>query len=324
MHILITGGAGFIGSHLAEKLLARGHQITALDNLSTGRLENVFHLQKRDDFELVVDTVMNEDAVREQVEGKDWIIHLAAAVGVQYIIDNPLDSMEINVKGTENVLHAANKDKIPVFLASTSEIYGKNEDVPFHEEADRVLGSTTISRWSYSTAKALDEFLALAFWREKRLPVTIGRFFNTVGPRQSGRYGMVIPRFVKQAQLGHRITVYGDGEQTRAFMDVADTTRAVIQLMESEETRGEVYNIGSDERISIKELAQRIIEKTESDSEIAFIPYEEAFEEGFEDMRHRLPDTTKLKETLGFEREYDLDDILDRIIGYFRSNEGFE
>ena len=324
VEILITGGAGFIGSHLAEKLLEKGHAITALDNLSTGRLENVSHLQNGGNFELVVDTVMNKEVVQKHVRGKDQIFHLAAAVGVQYIIDNPLDSMELNVKGTENILHAANEEKIPVFLASTSEMYGKNEEIPFSETADRVLGPTTISRWSYSTTKALDEFLALAFWREKQLPVVIGRLFNTVGPRQTGRYGMVIPRFVRQAQLGHRITVYGEGEQTRAFMDVSDTTRAIMELMKSDEARGEVFNIGSTERISIKKLAQRIVQNVGSDSDIAFIPYQEVFEEGFEDMRHRVPDTTKLEETLGFQREYDLSDILDRIIRYFRSNEGFQ
>lgn len=324
MDVLITGGAGFIGSHLSEKLLDRGHSVSVLDNLSTGRLENVTHLKERDGFELTVDTVMNEEVVQELVEDKDYVVHLAAAVGVQYIIDNPLESMELNVKGTENILHAANRDKTPVFLASTSEIYGKNENIPFSEEDDRVLGSTTISRWSYSTAKAYDEFLGLAFWREKQLPVTIGRFFNTVGPRQTGRYGMVIPRFVKQAQLGQQITVYGDGQQTRAFMDVDDTTDAVIGLLNSDEVAGEVFNIGSEERVSIMELAERIVEKVESDSEIKLIPYEEAFEEGFEDMRHRVPDTSKIRETLDFEPKFDLDDILDRIIAYFRSNEGFE
>jgi UDP-glucose 4-epimerase len=324
MDVLITGGAGFIGSHLSEKLLDDGHRVTVLDNLSTGRLENVSHLKENDSFELIVDTVMNEEVVEEAIQGKDYVVHLAAAVGVQYIIDNPLESMELNVKGTETILHAANRDKTPVFLASTSEIYGKNENIPFEEGDDRVLGSTTISRWSYSTAKAYDEFLGLAFWREKQLPVTIGRFFNTVGPRQTGRYGMVIPRFVKQAQLGQKITVYGDGQQTRAFMDVDDTTDVLMKMMDSDEVIGDVFNIGHEQRVSILELAERIVEKVDSDSEITLIPYEDAFEEGFEDMRHRVPDTSKIRETVNFEPKHDLDDILDRIIEYFRSNEGFE
>lgn len=321
MKILITGGAGFIGSHLCDQLLARGDEVTVLDDLSTGRLENVAGLQNRDDFMLEVDSVMNQDVVDRAVEGQDLVVHLAAAVGVQYIIDNPLKSIEINVRGTEHVLAAANRDKIPVFLASTSEIYGKNQDVPFAEDHDRVLGSNTISRWSYSSTKAVDEFLGLAFWRKKQLPVVIGRFFNTVGPRQSGRYGMVIPRFVKQALLGHPLTVYGDGQQTRTFLDVQDAVSAVLGLLGREDAHGEIFNIGSEERVTIEELARRIVEKVGSSSELKYIPYEEAYEEGFEDMRHRVPDVSKLRERIDFEQQYFLDDILDRTIDYFRNND---
>ncbi len=323
MRVLITGGAGFIGSHLSEKFLSRGHEVLVLDDLSTGRLENVSRLQERPDFELIVDSIMNREVVRRQVSRADRVFHLAAAVGVQYIIDNPLQSIEINVQGTENLLHAANQDKTPVFLASTSEVYGKNEDVPFREDADRVLGPNTIARWSYSCTKSLDEFLALAFWRQKQLPVVIGRFFNTVGPRQTGRYGMVIPRFVNQSLLGRPVTVYGDGEQTRCFLDVDDATEAIMELMEHSESHGEVFNVGSEERISIMELAERIVERVGSDSPIEQIPYEEAYEEGFEDMRHRVPDVSKLKQTVNFNPEHSLDDVLDRVIDYFRSTEGF-
>ncbi|MFP4687838.1 MAG: NAD-dependent epimerase/dehydratase family protein, partial [bacterium] len=259
----------------------------------------------------------------QSVSRADRVFHLAAAVGVQYIIDNTLESIEINTQGTENILCAANRDKTPVFIASTSEIYGKNENIPFSEEDDRVLGTTTISRWSYSCTKALDEFLALAFWREKQLPVIIGRFFNTVGPRQTGRYGMVIPKFVKQALLGREITVHGDGGQTRAFMDVDDTTDAVIKLMDKK-CWGEIFNIGGSQQVSIEELAKKIIRQVGSSSTLKYIPYEEAFESGFEDMRHRVPDTSKLEKEIDFKQSHDLEDILNRVINYFRSNEGFQ
>lgn len=321
MRTLITGGAGFIGSHLCEKLLENDHEVTVLDDLSTGRLENVAHLQDRDDFTLEVDSVLNRDLVHEMVRDRDLVVHLAAAVGVQYIIDNPLKSIETNLRGTEHVLKAANRDKTPVFLASTSEIYGKNQDVPFAEDHDRVLGPNTITRWSYSCTKAVDEFLGLAYWREKRLPVVIGRFFNTVGPRQSGRYGMVIPRFVKQALLGHPLTVYGDGQQTRTFLDVQDAVGAVWKLVQRKDTHGEIFNIGSEERVTIEELAERIVGMVGSSSEIRYIPYEEAYEEGFEDMRHRVPDVSKLRKWVGFEQQYVLDDILERTIDYFRNND---
>lgn len=321
MKVLITGGAGFIGSHLADQLLGRGDEVTVLDDLSTGRLENVARLQNREDFTLEVDSVLNQDVVDRLMEGQDLVVHLAAAVGVQYIIDNPLKSIEINVRGTEHVLEAANGEKIPVFLASTSEIYGKNQDVPFAEDHDRILGPNTITRWSYSCTKAVDEFLGLAYWRKKQLPVVVGRFFNTVGPRQSGRYGMVIPRFVKQALLGHPLTVYGDGQQTRTFLDVQDAVTAVLGLLERKDARGEIFNIGSEERVTIEELARRIVEKVGSSSELKYIPYEEAYEKGFEDMRHRVPDVSKLREWIDFEQQYFLDDILDRTIDYFRDND---
>jgi UDP-glucose 4-epimerase len=324
MKYLVTGGAGFIGSHLSEKLLASGHTVRVLDDLSTGRLENVQSLEENDRFSLRVGTVTDPELVNQEVEDVDRVFHLAAAVGVQRIIDNPLESINVNVDGTKHVLQACNRDKTPVLVASTSEIYGKNENFPFEEGDDRVLGSITTSRWSYSCTKALDEFLGLAYWREKRLPVVIARFFNTVGPRQTGQYGMVIPRFVKQALLGRPITVYGDGQQTRAFLDVDDATDAVIDLINCEECYGEPYNIGGDERVTIEELARRIIDRVDSSSSIDYIPYEKAYEEGFEDMRHREPDVTKAREAIGFSPKYDLNGILDRIIEFFQSNEDFQ
>ncbi len=324
MKYLVTGGAGFIGSHLSEKLLKRDHSVRVLDDLSTGRLENVQALEDRDRFSLQVGTVTNAETVAEEVEDADAVIHLAAAVGVQRIIDNPLESITVNVEGTKFVLEACNQDKTPVFLASTSEIYGKNENFPFEETDDRVLGSISTTRWNYSCTKALDEFLGLAYWREKRLPVVIGRFFNTVGPRQTGQYGMVVPSFVRQALLGRPLTVYGDGQQTRTFLDVDDATDAIIDLMNTENTYGEPYNIGGDERVSIENLAHRIIDRVDSDSDIEYVPYEKAYEEGFEDMRHREPDTTKIGEAVGFSPKYDLNGILDRIIEFFQSNEDFQ
>lgn len=324
MDYLVTGGAGFIGSHLSEKLLDRGHRVRVLDNLSTGRLENVQSLQESDRFELRVDSVTDPDVVAEEVDRADVVVHLAAAVGVQNVIDNPLESIRVNVDGTKYVLENCNEDKTPVLVASTSEIYGKNESIPFEEDDDRVLGSITTSRWSYSCTKALDEFLSLAYWREKRLPVVIARFFNTVGPRQTGQYGMVIPRFVKQALLGRPLTVHGDGQQTRAFLDVADATDAILDLVNREECYGEPFNVGGTERVSIEGLAERIVEKVDSSSPIEYIPYEEAYEEGFEDMRHREPDTTKVREAVGFDPDHELDDILDRVIEFFQSNEDFQ
>jgi UDP-glucose 4-epimerase len=324
MNYLVTGGAGFIGSHLSERLLENGHTVRVVDNLSTGKLENVSSFDDHDDFNLTVGSVLDLDLMESEVKRADRVIHLAAAVGVKKIIDKPLESIQVNVDGTKNVLQLANRDKTPVLIASTSEIYGKNEKVPFAEDDDRVLGSISISRWSYSCTKALDEFLGLAYWREKRLPVVIARFFNTVGPRQTGQYGMVIPTFVKQALLGRPLTVYGDGKQTRAFLDVSDACDAILELISREECYGEPFNIGGLERITIEDLAKRIIDTVGSSSELDYIPYEEAYEEGFEDMRHREPDTTKAEETFGFDPDKNMDDILRRTIDYFQSNEGLE
>ncbi|MFB6345011.1 MAG: GDP-mannose 4,6-dehydratase [bacterium] len=323
MKILITGGAGFIGSHLSEKLLQDGHKVTVIDNLSTGQLENISNFKDHPDFELVVGSVLEENLIRKKTKGKDRIYHLAAAVGVQNIIDQPLESIEVNVDGTQNVLRAANREKIPTFIASTSEVYGKNENIPFEETDDRVTGSTTISRWSYSCTKALDEFLSIAYWREKQLPVVIARFFNTVGPRQTGQYGMVIPRFVKQALLGRPLTVYGDGQQTRVFLDVADAVKAARGLMDTEEAYGQPVNIGGNDRISIEQLAENIIDVVGSDSSIEYIPYDEAYEKGFEDMRHRQPDVSRLRKLVGFDQQYSTKEILQRVVDYFRSNEDF-
>lgn len=320
MKVLITGGMGFIGSHLAEELIRRGHKVAVIDNLSTGRIENIAAIRDHSDFSYVIDTIMNEKRMKELISGCDIVFHLAAAVGVKYIIDNPLESIRTNVKGTEIVLELANQfGKRKVIMASTSEIYGKNLNSrsSFKEGDERVLGSTNISRWSYSCTKALDEFLALAYWREKKLPVVIVRLFNTCGSRQTGDYGMVIPRFVKQALLNQPITIYGDGRQTRSFTYVKDVVDAILRLSEEEEAVGEIFNVGNPRGISIEELAKKIKNMTESSSELVYIPYEEAYEKGFEDMRHRQPDITKLKRLIDFEPETDIDGILRKIIEYF-------
>jgi nucleoside-diphosphate-sugar epimerase len=317
MKILITGGAGFIGSHLAEKLLKEGHEISVIDNLSTGKYSNIIHLIKKSGFKYKIDSILNRDVMDEMIKDADQIYHLAAAVGVKYIIDNPLLSLRTNIVGTENVLEFANKYKKKVLIASTSEIYGKSDNIPFKEEDDRLLGSTHISRWSYSSAKAIDEFLALAYHREKKLPVVIVRCFNTVGPRQTGQYGMVIPKFVHNALLNHPITVFGDGKQSRCFCDVDDVTDGMIKLMNTKKAEGEIYNIGNDKSISIEELAMMIKKMTKSKSKIEYIPYEDAYEEGFEDMRHRKPDLSKINELIGFKPKFELNKILERTIAYF-------
>ncbi len=317
MKILITGGAGFIGSHLSEKLLNEGHKVTVIDNLSTGEFANIKHLVANKNFSYVIDSILNQEALEPLIKKTDQIYHLAAAVGVKYIIDNPLLSLKTNIQGTENVLELANKYKCRILVASTSEIYGKNNKVPFKEEDDRILGSTHISRWSYSSAKAIDEFLSLAYYREKKLPVVIVRCFNTVGPRQSGQYGMVIPKFVKAALLNHPITIFGDGKQSRCFCDVKDVIEGMVHLMDSEEATGQIFNIGNDESISIEELAIKIKDLTKSDSKIDYVKYEDAFEEGFEDMRRRIPDLTKIKEAVGYETKFCLEDILERVIDFF-------
>ncbi|MCD5397771.1 GDP-mannose 4,6-dehydratase [candidate division NPL-UPA2 bacterium] len=314
MKALITGGAGFIGSHLTERLLERGDEVTVIDDLSTGRKENIVQLEGKPGFCFVRDTIMNEGRMRKLIDDCEVVYHLAAAVGVKFVIDHPLKSMEINVRGTEMVLELASKGKKKVLLTSTSEIYGKKEDGLFKEDDDRILGATTISRWSYSCAKALDEFLALAYYREKGLPVVIVRLFNTCGPRQAGRYGMVIPRFVEQALSGKPLTVYGDGKQTRSFTYVVDVVKAIIALTDHPQAIGDIFNVGNEEEITIVDLAKKIKELADSQSEIVFIPYEEAYEKGFEDMRYRVPDISKVRRLIGYSPRVKLDEILKKII----------
>jgi UDP-glucose 4-epimerase len=317
MKIFITGGAGFIGSHLAERLLNDGHTISVLDNLSTGKLSNIVTFKKNPNFFYTIDTILNRKIMEQEIKECDQVYHLAAAVGVKYIIDNPLLSLQTNIIGTENVLELANKYKKKVLIASTSEIYGKSENVPFKEQDDRILGSTHISRWSYSSAKAIDEFLALAYYREKKLPVVIVRCFNTVGPRQTGQYGMVLPKFVKNALLNHPLTIFGDGKQSRCFADVNDVVSGMIKLMNEKKAEGDIFNIGSVEEITIEELAQTVKKMTGSKSKIEYIKYDDAYEEGFEDMRRRIPDLSKIKRVIGYEPKYKLKDILDRVIKYY-------
>ena len=315
---LITGGAGFIGSHLAEELLGRGQQVYVLDNLSTGSVENIEHLKSSPAFHYHIDSVENEPLLAELIDRCDVVYHLAAAVGVKLIVESPVHTIETNVHCTELVLKHANKKKKKVVLASTSEVYGKANGVPFREDQDLVLGPTTKGRWSYACSKAIDEFLALAYWREKKLPVVIVRLFNTVGPRQTGRYGMVVPSFVKQALLLHPITVYGDGKQTRCFTYVGDVVRALPILADHPEAVGQIFNIGGGREISINELAQLVKKITGSSSPIVHIPYDEAYEEGFEDMPRRVPDIDKLKTLIGYEPTVDIEGIIERVAEYCR------
>jgi UDP-glucose 4-epimerase len=318
---LITGGAGFLGSHLAEALLARGDTVYILDNLSTGSIDNIEHLKGAPRFNYAVDSVMNEPVVAEMIDRVDVVFHLAAAVGVRLIVESPVNTIETNVHGTEMVLKLANKKKKKVLIASTSEVYGKSEDVPFHEDADLVMGATTKGRWSYACSKAIDEFLALAYWKEKKLPVVVFRLFNTVGPRQTGRYGMVIPNFVKQALLGHPITVFGDGTQSRCFTYVSDVVGVLVRLAEEPRAVGQVFNIGNDrEEVTILDLAQRVKARTASKSEIVRVAYDQAYEEGFEDMPRRVPDLSRLRGLTGYEPKVHLDEILDKVIEYFVSD----
>jgi len=320
---LITGGAGFLGSHLAEALLARGDTVYLLDNLSTGSIDNIEHLKSAPRFNYAVDSVMNEPVAAEMIDRVDVVFHLAAAVGVRLIVESPVNTIETNVHGTEMVLKLANKKKKKVLVASTSEVYGKSDDVPFREDADLVMGATTKGRWSYACSKAIDEFLALAYWKEKKLPVVVFRLFNTVGPRQTGRYGMVIPNFVKQALLGHPITVFGDGAQSRCFTYVSDVVGVLVRLAEEPRAVGQVFNIGNDrEEVTILDLAQRVKARTGSRSEIVRVPYDQAYEEGFEDMPRRVPDLTRLRNLTGYEPKVHLDEILDRVIEYFTSDKG--
>ncbi|MBI3760436.1 MAG: GDP-mannose 4,6-dehydratase [Chloroflexi bacterium] len=317
MRALITGGAGFIGSHLAEALLERGDHVTVVDDLSTGRFENVEHLTANPRFQAVVETIMNETVMDRLVSECDILYHLAAAVGVELIVKSPVHTIETNVMGTEIVLRTARRYRKKVLIASTSEIYGKSEDTPYKEDDDRLLGPTTRSRWSYSASKALDEFLALAYNKEMGLPVVIFRLFNTIGPRQRGRYGMVVPRFVKQALAGEPITVYGDGKQSRCFCNVRDAVRAIDGLAESPGAEGGVFNIGSTDEINILDLARRVKDKTGSPSPIVLVPYEQATAPGFEDMRRRMPDVSKIRRTIGWGPTISLDQTLDEIIAYF-------
>ena len=316
MRVLITGGAGFIGSHLADAYLQRGDEVYAIDDLSTGSIENIQHLKAHERFHYTIDSVHNQPVVAELVDQCDVIFHLAAAVGVKLIVESPVRTIETNVRGTEVVLSLANKKKKKVLVASTSEVYGLSNQVPFREDGNLVMGATTKGRWSYACSKAIDEFLALAYWREKKLPTIIVRLFNTVGPRQTGQYGMVIPTFVKQALAGRPITVYGDGQQTRCFGYVGDVVGALMKLMEHPQAVGQVFNIGSNEEVTILELAERVKELTGSASEIVFVPYDEAYEEGFEDMPRRVPDVTKVNSLVGFRPEMSLDGILQSVINF--------
>jgi UDP-glucose 4-epimerase len=314
MHALITGGAGFIGSHLAELLLTRGDEVTILDNLSTGRYENLAHLDGHPTLHVVVGTILNELLVDKLVERCDAVFHLAAAVGVELIIKKPLESMMTNIRGSEIVLEMAHRYRKKVLVASTSEIYGKNSHGPLREDTDRILGSPLKTRWSYSTSKAVDEVLAHVYWKEKGVPTVIVRLFNTVGPRQSGSYGMVIPRFVAQALEGKPLQVHGDGKQSRCFLHVRDVVGALVRLIEHPGAVGQVFNLGSQEEVTIEELAQRVIRITGSRSSIEYLPYEQAYEEGYEDMPRRVPDTSKIRALIGFEPTMTLDQIIASVV----------
>src|SRR6186713_3195303 len=314
MRTLLTGGAGFVGSHLAERLLDLGHEVIVIDDLSTGSMDNITPLKGRRGFEYVIDSVMNEPLMAELIDRVDVVFHLAAAVGVKLIVEAPVRTIETNVHGTEVVLtHASKKDKL-VVIFSTSEVYGKSTAVPFHEDADLVIGPTVKHRWAYACSKAIDEFLALAYHREKKLPVIVVRLFNTVGPRQTGRYGMVIPTFMRQALAGEPITVYGDGKQTRSFTDVRDVVTGLTRLMNEPRAVGEVFNIGNNEEVSIHSLAERIKALTASSSRIVLIPYDEAYDAGFEDMPRRVPDLRKIEALVGYRPTLSLDQILARVL----------
>lgn len=317
-HALITGGAGFIGSHLAEKLLAQGDRVTIVDNLSTGRFENIAPLTGNPGFQFAIEDIRHAAVMDRLVSECDVVYHLAAAVGVFAIVHSPIDTLEVNVGGTEIVLQTARRYRKKVLIASTSEVYGKGVKVPFSEDDDRILGPTTKSRWSYAASKELDEFLGLAYHKALGLPVTIFRLFNTVGPRQVGNYGMVLPRFVQWALAHKPIEVYGDGQQTRCFANVHDVVDAIARLGISAAADGQVFNIGSDEEVSIHELAQRVKDRADSASEIVFIPYEKAYEAGFEDMRRRVPDVRKIKEVVGWQPSTPLEETIDQIIAYYR------
>jgi len=318
MRTLITGGCGFIGSHLAERLLGDGHEVFVLDDLSTGAIENIAHLKSNPAFHYTIESVNCEPVLAELVDQADVVFHLAAAVGVKLIVEAPVRTIETNVHGTEVVLKHANKKKKLVVIASTSEVYGKGNQVPFREDGDLVLGPTVKHRWAYACSKAIDEFLALAYWKEKKLPVVIARLFNTVGPRQTGRYGMVIPTFVRQALAGQPITVYGDGTQSRSFTYVGDVVRALVSLANEPRAVGQVFNVGNTVEISIGDLALRVKELTGSPSPIVRIPYDQAYEAGFEDMPRRLPDISKIRALVGYEPRVQLDEVLAQVIADLR------
>jgi UDP-glucose 4-epimerase len=315
MRVLITGGAGFIGSHLSDALLERGDEVFVLDDLSTGSIDNIAHLKNHPRFHYTIDTVTNEPVLAEHIDRADVVVHLAAAVGVKLIVEQPVHT---NVHGTEVVLKHANKKKKLVLIASTSEVYGKSANVPFHEDADLVLGPTLKHRWAYACSKLIDEFLALAYWKEKKLPVIIVRLFNTVGPRQTGHYGMVIPTFVRQALSGVPITVFGDGTQSRSFTYVGDVVRAMVALINEPKAVGQVFNIGNGREITIGALAERIRDVTGSSSPIVTVPYEQAYEAGFEDMPRRVPAISKIQALVGYAPTVELDEILARVIEYSR------
>ncbi len=311
---LITGGAGFIGSHLSEELLQRGEHVTIIDDLSTGSIDNIEHLKRNPSFRYVIDSIDNQPKLAELIDSCDIVFHLAAAVGVKLIVDSPVRTIETNIHGTELVLKMADKKKKKVLITSTSEVYGKSEKVPFREDHDLVMGPTTHGRWSYACSKAIDEFLGLAYWHEKRLPVVIARLFNTVGPRQTGRYGMVIPNMVRQAIEGQPITVYGTGAQTRCFTYVKEVVKALIALAHHPDAVGEVFNIGNTREITINDLAATIKARCESSSEIVRVPYDQAYGRGFEDMLRRVPDIGKIRSLIGFEPVTSLDQILGEVI----------
>ncbi len=315
MRALVTGGAGFIGSHLCEALVTRGDEVFVLDDLSTGAFENIEHLGE---ITAVIDSTLNQPIVRDLVREVDVVFHLAATVGVQLVVEKPISTIVNNIRGTETVLEEACRYRRPLLITSSSEVYGKGVNDLFQEDDDRVMGSLKRTRWGYAASKAMDEFLALAYWLEKRHPVVIARLFNTVGPRQTGRYGMVIPRFVTQALRNEPLTVHGDGSQTRCFTYVADVVPALIQLLERRDLAGDIFNLGSRECITIEELARRIIERTDSDSTIYYVPYEQVYGPGYEDMLHRAPDLTKVNAAIGFEPRTSLDEMLDEIIGNIR------
>jgi UDP-glucose 4-epimerase len=321
MRYLITGGAGFIGSHLSEELLRRGHEVYVVDDLSTGSINNIRHLKTHDRFHYTVDSCANVQLMAELIDGADIVYHLAAAVGVKLIVESPVRTIETNIRLTEIMLGLANKKKRPIFVASTSEVYGKSDQLPFREDGDLVMGATNKGRWSYACSKAIDEFLAIAYWKEKKLPTVLARLFNTVGPRQTGQYGMVVPTFVKQALAGQPITVYGDGKQSRCFTHVQDVVRALIALMDRDTSYGQVFNIGNNNEIAIGDLAKQVREMCDSKSEIVNIPYEKAYEHGFEDMPRRVPDIGKINGAIGWKPTIALPQILSDVIDYHKAQQ---